>query len=350
MNILIATDAWHPQINGVVRTLTAVEKAADALGATFSFITPEQFCSVPLPGYPQIPLALPSARTIARLVATARPDMIHVATEGPIGHFVRRYCLANGLRFTTSLHTRLPDYVSARVPIPEDWTWAWMRRFHNAGVGVMASTPAFVSELAHRGFRNTMLWPRGVDTDLFRPRGGTELDFLRPVFLSVGRLAVEKNIEAFLSLKLPGSKVVVGDGPARAELAGRFPDAHFLGALEGEALAGVYAASDVFVFPSRTDTFGLVLLEALASGLPVAAYPVAGPRDVLGHAPVGILADDLRAAALGALRVPRDACRAFALRHSWHESARCFLGNIASAHAGGPASVTTHAEHPSFAA
>lgn len=350
MKILIATDAWHPQINGVVRTLMAVEMAAGALGATFVFITPEQFPSVPLPGYPQIPLALPNPRTIARLVGEARADMIHIATEGPVGHFVRRYCIANGLPFTTSLHTRLPEYVSARVPIPERWTWSWMRRFHNAGMGVMASTPALVAELASRGFRNTMLWPRGVDTDLFRPRADADLDFIRPVFLSVGRLAVEKNVEAFLSLKLPGSKVVVGDGPAQAELTARFPDVHFLGALEGEALARVYAAADIFVFPSRTDTFGLVLLEALASGVPVASYPVAGPRDVIGGAPVGVLAEDLRAAALGALRLPRDACRTFALRHSWHESARCFLGNIASALAGKAASVTSHARHPSFAA
>jgi glycosyltransferase involved in cell wall biosynthesis len=350
MRILIATDAWEPQINGVVRTLTAVEKAARGLGAIFTFITPGQFLSVPMPGYPQIPLALPSAQTVARLVGEARPDMVHIATEGPVGHFVRRYCLANGLRFTTSLHTRLPDYVSARAPIPQDWTWAWMRRFHNAGAGVMASTPALVAELASRGFRNTMLWPRGVDTDLFRPRADADLDLIRPIFLSVGRLAVEKNIEAFLSLKLPGSKLVVGDGPARATLVARFPDAHFLGALEGEALARVYSAADVFVFPSRTDTFGLVLLEALASGLPVAAYPVAGPRDVIGQAAVGVLSDDLRVAALGALRTKRADCRAFALRHSWRESARCFLGNIANAHAGEAVNVTSDAEHPSFAA
>ncbi len=350
MRILIATDAWHPQINGVVRTLTAVERATKALGATFTFITPDQFPSVPLPGYPQIPLALPNPRTVARLVGEARADVIHITTEGPVGHFVRRYCLANGLRFTTSLHTRLPDYVSARAPIPEAWTWAWMRRFHNAGAGVMASTPAFAAELAGRGFRNTMLWPRGVDTELFRPRTGADLGLDRPVFLSVGRLAVEKNIEAFLSLKLPGSKLVVGDGPARAELATRFPEVHFLGALEGEALARVYSAADVFVFPSRTDTFGLVLLEALASGLPVAAFPVAGPRDVISGVPVGVLSSDLRAAALDALRVSRDACRAFAVRHSWRESARSFLGNVAAAHAVHPVSVTSHAEHSSFAA
>ena len=322
MRVLVATDAWHPQINGVVRTLAAVEKSASATGATLTFITPEDFRTVPLPGYPQIPLALPNPRAVARLIADANPDAIHIATEAPVGFFVRRHCLANNLPFTTSFHTRLPDYVSARLPVPARWTWSWMRRFHNAGSGVMAATPALAAELSARGFRNAMLWPRGVDTDLFRPRAGADLGLPRPVFLSVGRLAVEKNLAAFLSLDLPGSKVVVGDVPARAELEARFPDALFLGAQAGEMLARSYAAADVFVFPSRTDTYGLVLLEALASGLPVAAYPVTGPFDVIGGAPVGVLAEDLRAAALRALDVPRDACRAFALRHSWQESAR----------------------------
>lgn len=331
MHILVATDAWHPQINGVVRTLTAVEKAAAAFGATFEFITPDDFPTVPLPNYPEIPLAVPSTRTIARRVAAARADAVHVTTEAPVGYFVRRYCLANNIPFTTSFHTRLPDYVSVRLPIPARWTWNWMRRFHNAGNGVMAATPALMRELGERGFNNVMLWPRGVDTSLFRPRPGAELGLKRPVFLSVGRIAVEKNLDAFLALDLPGTKVVVGDGPARAELEARFPDAVFLGAREGEALAATFAAADVFVFPSRTDTFGLVLLEALASGLPVAAFPVTGPRDVIGDAPVAALDDDLRAAALSALSISRDACRAFAVRHSWDESARLFLDNIVRA-------------------
>ena len=347
MRILVATDAWHPQINGVVRTLAAVEKAASAMGATLTFIKPEDFRTVPLPGYPEISMALPNPRALARLVADARADAIHIATEAPVGFFVRRHCLANNLPFTTSFHTRLPDYVSARLPVPARWTWSWMRRFHNAGSGVMAATPALAAELSARGFRNTMLWPRGVDTDLFRPRAGADLGLKRPVFLSVGRLAVEKNLEAFLSLDLPGSKVVVGDGPARAELEARFPDALFLGAQRGELLARSYATADVFVFPSRTDTFGLVLLEALASGLPVAAYPVTGPLDVIGRAPVGVLAENLQAAALRALEVPRDVCRAFAIRHSWQESARCFLDNIARA---GARNVTSEAERSSVAA
>jgi glycosyltransferase involved in cell wall biosynthesis len=342
MRILVATDAWYPQINGVLRTLAAVEKEAAAFGTSFEFITPNDFTTVPLPNYPEIPLAVPNPRTIARRVAKANADAIHIATEAPVGYFVRRHCLAHGLPFTTSFHTRLPDYVSVRLPIPARWTWSWMRRFHNAGSAVMAATPGLVAELRERRFKNVMLWPRGVDTDLFRPRPGTDLGLRRPVFLSVGRIAVEKNLQAFLALDLPGTKVVVGDGPARAGLASRFPDAVFLGPQEGETLARTFAAADVFVFPSLTDTFGLVLLEALASGLPVAAYPVPGPRDVIGDAPVGVLDFDLRAAALTALEVSGDACRAFALRHNWRESARCFLDNIAQ--------VTGVAERPSVAA
>jgi len=354
MRILIATDAWHPQVNGVVRTLSAVENAASRMGARFSFITPDDFLSMPLPGYPEIPITIPNPRSIARLIADAKADAIHISTEAPVGYFIRRHCIANDLPFTTSFHTRLPEYVSARLPIPDRWTWRWLRRFHNAGHGVMAATPALAVELASRGFRRTMLWPRGVDTELYRPRAGADLGLSRPVFLSVGRLAVEKNLEAFLSLDLPGSKVVVGDGPARADLQARFPDAVFLGTQEGEVLARTYSAADVFVFPSRTDTFGLVLLEALASGLPVAAYPVSGPLDVIGGAPVGVLAKDLRTAALLALHMPREGCRAFAMRHNWDESARRFLANIRDAVAV-PApetvsGVTIRGEHSSVAA
>ena len=330
MRVLIATDAWRPQINGVVRTLEAVERAASKFGAHLTFITTDDFPSVPLPNYPEIPLAVPNPRAVARLVTSARADAIHVTTEAPVGYFVRRHCIAQKIPFTTSFHTRLPDYVSVRLPIPSRWTWNWMRRFHNAGNGVMAATPALAAELKGRGFNNVMLWPRGVDTDLFRPRPGASLGLKRPVFLSVGRVAVEKNLAAFLALDLPGTKLIVGDGPARADLQARFPDAVFLGAMEGEMLAHTFSAADVFVFPSRTDTFGLVLLEALASGLPVAAYPVTGPKDVIGNAPVAALDNDLRAAALAALHISKDACRSFALQHSWDESARCFLENVVS--------------------
>jgi glycosyltransferase involved in cell wall biosynthesis len=328
MRVLIATDTWHPHINGVVQTLRELARAAPALGATIAFLTPERLRSVPMPSYPGLRLAVARPRTIARRIVDLRPAAIHVATEGPIGLLVRRYCVANGLAFTTSFHTRFPDYVAARTPIPENWTWAALRWFHGAAGGVMAATPALEAELAGRGFDNVMAWPRGVDAALFRPRPGADLGLPRPVFLTVGRLAVEKNLDAFLALDLPGTKVVVGDGPAHADLARRFPDAVFLGARRGEDLAHAYAAADVFVFPSRTDTYGLVLLEALASGVPVAAFPVAGPRDVIGNAPVAVLDQDLRTACLKALTLARDGCRSFALEKSWEASARVFLANV----------------------
>jgi glycosyltransferase involved in cell wall biosynthesis len=328
MRVLVATDAWHPQVNGVVHTLGEVARAAPALGASIAFLTPEGMRSLPLPTYPGMRLALARPNAIARRIVDLRPAAIHIATEGPIGYLVRRYCLANRLAFTTSFHTRFPDYVSARTPIPERWTWAALRWFHGAAAGVMAATPGLEAELVGRGFNNVMAWPRGVDAALFRPRPGADLGLPRPVFLTVARLAVEKNIEAFLALDLPGTKVVVGDGPARAGLTRRFPDAVFLGARRGEDLAGAYAAADVFVFPSRTDTYGLVLLEALASGVPVAAFPVAGPRDVLAGAPVAALDADLRAACLEALTISRAQCRAFALGKSWEASARSFLANV----------------------
>ncbi|MGP0093635.1 MAG: glycosyltransferase family 4 protein [Xanthobacteraceae bacterium] len=328
MRILVATDAWQPQVNGVVRTLMMLAKAAEPLGAKVMFLTPQNFRSVPLPTYPDIRLALASARRVSQFIAQAAPDAIHVATEGPIGHAVRHYCQKRGLPFTTSFHTRFPDYVAARLPIPESWVWAWLRRFHRPSANIMAATPGLLSELSARGFSNVTLWPRGVDTNLFAPQRRAPLDLPRPIFLTVGRLAVEKNIESFLSLDLPGSKLVVGDGPLRGELAARFPQATFLGMKHGEELASIYAASDVFVFPSRTDTFGLVLLEALASGVPIAAYPVSGPRDVIGSATnVGVLDWDLRSACLQALTMSPDACRAFALGMTWEASARAFIDN-----------------------
>jgi glycosyltransferase involved in cell wall biosynthesis len=348
MRLLIVTDTWHPQVNGVLRSLLETARAARALGHRVEFLNYEGLPTVALPHYQEIRLAVPRPSQIARRIEAARPDAIHIATEGTIGHLARRHCLAAGRPFTTSFHTRLPDYISARMPFPERWTeygaWAWLRRFHAPSAGVFAATQALADELAARRFRNVLLSPFGVDTGLFRPRPGAELGLPRPVFLSVGRVALEKNLEAFLALDLPGSKVVVGDGPARADLAARFPGAHFLGVQRGAALAATYAAADVFVFPSRTDTFGLVLLEALASGLPVAAYPVAGPRDVIGSAPVGALDGDLRAACLRALSASRAACREFALGMSWEASARQFLANVTRANA-----VTCSAE-PAMAA
>ena len=328
MRILVATDAWHPQVNGVVRTLAMTAEAAKGLGAEFSFLTPESFRTFALPSYRDLRLALPYQAKIARLIAEARPDSIHIATEGPIGLLVRRYCRNNGLPFTTSFHTRFPEYISARLPIPESWIWAALRWFHAPSQAVMAATPALATELRIRGFRNVVLWPRGVDARLFHPRE-VDLGLPRPVFLCVGRVAVEKNLEAFLELDLPGSKVIVGDGPARASLARKHPQAVFLGSRQGETLAEAYAGADVFVFPSKTDTFGLVLLEALASGVPVAAFPVTGPRDVIGSAPVGALNDDLRAACLAALNISPQACLEFAADHTWEASARAFIDNMA---------------------
>jgi glycosyltransferase involved in cell wall biosynthesis len=328
MRILVATDAWHPQVNGVVRTLTTTAESARALGAEVSFLTPESFRTFAMPSYRDLRLALPRPAKVARLIAEAQPDAIHIATEGPIGLLVRRYCRKHDLPFTTSFHTRFPDYVSARAPVPESWVWATLRWFHGTSEAVMAATPALAAELRARGFRNVVLWPRGVDTTLFRP-SDVDLCLPKPVYLCVGRVAVEKNLEAFLGLDLPGTKVIVGDGPARTALEQSYPDAVFLGSLQGEALAAVYAAADVFVFPSRTDTFGLVLLEALASGLPVAAFPVTGPRDVIGDAPVAVLNEDLRSACLSVLQISPQACVEFAGRHTWEAAARAFIDNMA---------------------
>jgi glycosyltransferase involved in cell wall biosynthesis len=339
MKILIATDAWHPQVNGVVRTLGQVAREAPALGATIEFLTPGEFRTLPMPSYPEIRLSLVSPAMVERRLDAIGPDALHIATEGPLGHAVRRVGLRQGLHFTTSFHTRFPDYIAERMPLASRWssdlTWAWLRRFHAPATAVMAATPTLAQELADRRFRNVKLWTRGVDAALFRPREGATLDLPRPVFLTVGRVAMEKNLDAFLGLDLPGTKVVVGDGPARVALARQYPDAVFLGPRQGEALAEIYAAADVFVFPSRTDTFGLVLLEALASGVPVAAFPAAAPRDVIGDVPVGVLDDNLARACLGALGCSREAARAFALGMTWRECARIFVGHVTEAARGG---------------
>jgi glycosyltransferase involved in cell wall biosynthesis len=335
----------------VVRSLTMMAEVAKALGVDVGFLTPLSFRTFAMPSYRDLRVALPYGAKIARLIAAARPDSIHIATEGPIGVLVRRYCRQQGLPFTTSFHTRFPEYISARLPIPESWIWSALRAFHRPSQAVMAATPALASELRARGFRNVVLWPRGVDAGQFHPRP-IDLGLPRPVFVCVGRVAVEKNLEAFLELDLPGSKVIVGDGPARAELMRKYPQAVFLGARQGEALAQAYAAGDVFVFPSKTDTFGLVLLEALASGLPVAAFPVTGPRDVIGSAPVGALNDDLRTACLSALQISPQACLDFAAQHTWEASARAFVENIRDIRDADPEgdAVQFAAEHPRFVA
>jgi glycosyltransferase involved in cell wall biosynthesis len=328
MRVLIATDAWHPQINGVVRTLESLASSLEGLGATVRFLTPEGFASVPLPTYPGLRCALPRPATVAARIENAAPDAIHVATEGPIGFMVRRYCMARRMPFTTSFTTRFPEYIAARAPFPVAWGYAALRRFHKAATVTMVSTPSLRAELEGRGFPHLEIWSRGVDTELFQPGRAIDLGLPRPIFMCVGRIAPEKNLAAFLSLDLPGTKVVIGHGPQEAELRARFPDAKFLGALSGETLAAHVAAADVFVFPSKTDTFGIVQLEALASGVPVAAFPVTGPRDVIGDAPVGALDDDLRRACLKAREMSHEACRRHALQFSWTASATQFLNHV----------------------
>jgi len=331
MRVLVATDAWHPQVNGVVRTYERLALEAPALGFEISFLAPPLFRTLPCPTYPEIRLALAGPRAIARHIERMRPDFIHIATEGPIGLMTRRYCRKTRWPFTTSYHTRFPEYVAARLPVPEDWCYGLQRRFHNGSAGTFVATPSLAAELKGRGFERLMLWSRGVDTELFKPRN-VRLFGEPPVFLYVGRIAVEKNIKAFLDLDLPGRKVLVGGGPQAAELQRRYPDALFTGPREGEALAEAYASADVFVFPSLTDTFGLVLLEALAAGVPVAAYPVNGPLDVITDPRAGVLGSDLKGAALRALDLDRGAARAHALRFSWENSARQFIENVLAAH------------------
>ena len=334
MKILIATDAWKPQVNGVVATLGHLAEEAVGLGAEIEFVTPAEFRTVPLPNYPEVRLSLLAPGAMERRLDAIKPDAIHVATEGPIGSAMRRVAVRRGLPFTTSFHTRFPEYIAERLPVPRQWSealvWRWLRDFHGRSATVMAATRTLAAELTTRHFPNVKLWPRGVDAALFRPRE-TDFGWKRPVFLTVGRVAVEKNLPAFLSLDLPGTKVVVGEGPAWASLQRQFPDVVYLGAQRGERLAEIYAAADVFVFPSRTDTYGLVLLEALASGVPVAAFPVTAPRDVIGTAPVGVLDEDLRRGCFDALKLGRSDCRAFAERLSWRASAEAFLSHVALA-------------------
>ena len=330
MRILLVSDAWYPQINGVVRTLDRVRTELKALGHETRIISPDLFRTFPCPTYPEIRLAVFPKPNIRQAIDDFLPAAIHIATEGPLGIAARAVCLARNLPFTTSYHTRFPEYVSARFPVPDSFGYAFMRWFHRPSSGIMVATESLRQELETRGFKNIRAWTRGVDLELFHPYEGSAMEFPRPIHLYVGRVAVEKNIGAFLDMPIEqGSKVVIGDGPQRAELMRRHPDVHFLGAKEGEDLARHYAAADVFVFPSRTDTFGLVLLEALASGVPVAAYPVTGPLDVIGSSGVGVLDEDLGSAATRAIGISKDACRKHAERYSWPECARLFAEYLA---------------------
>ncbi len=339
MRILIATDAWEPQVNGVVRTLTRTVAEMRAMGHVVEVISPDQFPTLPMPTYPEIKLALGAYEPMQDRFRAFEPEAIHIATEGPVGLAARRLCLEWKLPFTTSYHTRFPEYISARFPVPTAAGYAYMRWFHKPSGRVMVATPTMREELERHGFRNLSYWSRGVDTDLFQMRPGEsaapgwpqppELEGLpRPIFLNVGRVAVEKNIEAFVQLDLPGSKVVVGDGPSREELSVKYPGVVFTGARFGEKLAAYFAWSDVFVFPSLTDTFGLVILEAMATGAPVAAYPAPGPIDLLPGSGAGFCNEDLRQACLDCLEIDRQAVRKFAEGFSWRAAAEQFIANL----------------------
>lgn len=329
LKIALITDAWSPQTNGVVTTLKTVCALLRELGHQVETVTPEQFRNWPCPSYPEIRLAWGCGKKVRQRLHELQPDAIHIATEGPLGMAARAYCLKRGLPFTTSLHTRFAEYVHLRTGIPLAWGYAFLRWFHNRSERVMIATPSLAEELKAMGFKNIAQWSRGVDTELFRPMARTFSDYPRPIMLYTGRVAVEKNLEAFLGIDLPGTKVVVGDGPAKAELEKKYPQVRFAGYRFGEELARYMASADVFVFPSLTDTFGLVMLEALACGVPVAAFPVQGPKDVILDERVGCLDHDLKRAIETALTLQPAECRSYAGRYSWLECASLFESHLA---------------------
>jgi len=331
--VLIVTDAWLPQTNGVVRCLEAVGRELVRMGHAVSYLTPEGFWTFPLPTYPEIRLSLVTPPTIAAFIERERPDHIHIATEGPLGLFARLVCTEQDLAFTSSYHTRFPEYVAARAPIPVEWTYAFLRWFHGAAAATLVPTASMRDELALRAFTGLRTWTRGVDHARFAPGEKTWFtDLPGPHLLHVGRVSVEKNVEAFLKLDVPGTKIVVGDGPSRAELEAKYPEARFLGLRTGAELSAIYRSADVFVFPSRTDTFGNVMIEALASGLPVAAYPVTGPRDILTDPASAAMDDDLGAAVTRALTLDRAAARAHSLTFTWAACAEIFLDTLVPVH------------------
>lgn len=334
--ILIVSDAWAPQVNGVVTTLSRTADCLREEGHAVEVLAPAGFRTVPCPTYPEIRLALLPGRAVGRSIDEFRPDAVHIATEGPLGLAARAHLLRRRQRFTTSYHTQFPQYLRARAPIPITLTYRVLRWFHDAASRVMVNTESVRLDLEVRRFRNLVIWGRGVDTNMFRPQTLRVLDLPRPVFAYAGRVAVEKNLEAFLDLDLPGSKLVIGAGPALAQLRARYPAVHFAGFRFGAELAAHLACADVCVFPSRTDTFGLVMLEALACGVPIAAYPVPGPRDVVLPGATGVLSEDLREAALAALSLDRNTCRAHALERSWQQATAGFLRHLVDLRSGAP--------------
>jgi len=332
--ILIATDAWHPQVNGVVRTLDTTAATLRQFGHHVEVIEPSEFRTVPVPFYPEIRVGLAQPAQLYRRVRQARPDHIHIATEGPIGLGVRQFCRHQGWNYTTSYHTRFPEYLRQLAGIPESGTYAFLRWFHRRSQRLLIATPSLEAELQRRGFVAPIRrWSRGVDLRLFHPRPRpTALDWPRPVLLYVGRVSKEKGLDDFLAVRTPGTKVIVGDGPYRTELERRYPEAKFLGYRKGEALAECFAFADLFVFPSRTDTFGIVLIEALASGVPVAAYPVTGPVDIITHPELGALHDDLAIAiAIAQATGRRDSCVREAQNYTWEASTQQFFSHLVAA-------------------
>jgi glycosyltransferase involved in cell wall biosynthesis len=347
MRFALVSDAWRPQINGVARTLAALHDGLTAAGHDVFPLTPELFRTVPCPTDREVRLAIAARPRLTRLLQGLMPDAIHIATEGPLGTAARRYCINRNLHFTTAYHTKYPEYLKARFGVPTSWTYATLRRFHRHSSAIMVATENVRLELAENGFERLALWTRGVDITLFRPGCPPAVNMPRPVFLCVSRIAAEKDLPVFLDLDLPGSKLVVGDGHLLPEMKRRYPNVHFAGCQQGEALVRHYASADVFVLPSRTETFGLVLLEALACGVPVAALPVPGPLDVIGNSGAGALEWDLRAAAMAALEIPREFCRSHAERFSWQTSIEQFLRHVVPV--GNPSGNHFYAERTPYA-
>ena len=336
MNIVTVTDAWRPQVNGVVNTIARTNEQLEKLGHTVHVISPQDFRTVPLPTYPEIRLALFPGRRVREMLYALSPDAVHIATEGPLGLAARAWCLENRFPFTTAFHTQFPEYLWLRMRIPLALSYRVMRWFHGPASTLMVATPTLHQRLTGWGFRNLGYWSRGVNSELFRPRIKSYLDANRPIFLYMGRVAIEKNIEAFLKLDLPGTKYVVGSGPDLETLRRKYPAVRFTGYKSDEELAKHIAAADVFVFPSRTDTFGMVLIEALACGIPVAAYPVQGPMDVVENGVTGCLSEDLRVAALDAFKLDPGRCREAALKYTWEACTRQFLGHLETARRDNP--------------
>ena len=328
MKIMIVTEAWDPQINGVVRTLKMTTRKLTELGHEVQMLTPDQFFNIPCPTYPEIQLTITPTYKVRQKIDEFRPDVLHIATEGPLGWAARKVAIQRGWPFSTGFHSRFPEYIHMRMKFPLEWSYNALRNFHNAGVSTMVPTMAMLETLREQGFTKVVHWSRGVNSELFNPHGERIERGNVPIFLHVGRIAVEKSIEDFLEMDLPGEKWIAGEGPSRKELQKKYPQVRWFGWLSGEDLARLYRSADVFVFPSRTDTFGLVMIEAMACGTPVAAYPVTGPIDVVGNSEGGVLREDLRVASLMALQLDRRKVAEYGAKFSWDAATSQFLGAL----------------------